>query len=50
MDPLVARAWIDDFFDLYAGEHHYSGIKYVTPNQRHYDEADAIWAIQQQTY
>jgi hypothetical protein len=27
-----------------------SGIKYVTPNQRHYGQADAICAISQKTY
>jgi hypothetical protein len=27
-----------------------SGIKYVTPNQLHYSQGDAICAIPQQTY
>ena len=31
-------------------EHRHSGIKYVTQNQRHYGQADAICEIQQQTY
>ncbi len=30
--------------------HRHSGIKYVTPNQRHYGLADAICEIRQQTY
>jgi len=28
----------------------HSGIKYLTPNQRHYSKPDAICAILQQTY
>jgi len=49
-DLLSVRAWVDNFVDWYNAEHRHSGIKYVTPNQRHYGEADAICAIRQQTY
>jgi transposase InsO family protein len=49
-DLLAVRAWVDDFVDWYNGEHRHSGIRYVTPNQRHYGEADAICSIRQQTY
>jgi len=49
-DLLSVRAWVDEFVDWYNAEHRHSGIKYVTPNQRHYGEADAICSIRQQTY
>jgi len=49
-DLLSVRAWVDDFVDWYNAEHRHSGIKYVTPNQRHYGKADAICSIRQQTY
>jgi len=49
-DLLSVRAWVDGFVDWYNAEHRHSGIKYVTPNQRHYGEADAICIIRQQTY
>lgn len=49
-DLLSVRAWVDGFVDWYNTEHRHSGIKYVTPNQRHYGEADEICAIRQQTY
>jgi hypothetical protein len=42
--------WFEGFVEWYNGEHRHSGIKYVTPNQRHFGEADAICAIRQQTY
>ena len=49
-DLLSVKAWVDGFVDWYNAEHRHSGIKYVTPNQRHYGQADAICAIRQQTY
>jgi hypothetical protein len=49
-DLLAVRGWVDGFVEWYNAEHRHSGIKYVTPNQRHYGEADAICAIRQQTY
>jgi transposase InsO family protein len=49
-DLLSVRAWVDEFVDWYNAEHRHSGIKYVTPNQRHYGEADAICTIRQETY
>ena len=42
--------WFEGFVEWYNREHRHSGIKYVTPNQRHFGEADAICAIRQQTY
>lgn len=49
-DLLSVRVWVDAFVDWYNTEHRHSGIKYVTPNQRHYGEADAICSIRQETY
>jgi len=31
----AARAWVSGFVDWYNNEHMHSGIKFVTPNQRH---------------
>lgn len=30
-----ARSWVDEFVAWYNGEHRHSGIRYVTPNERH---------------
>ncbi len=49
-DLLSVKAWMDGFVGWYNAEHRHSGIKYVTPNQRHYGHADGICAIRQQTY
>ncbi len=49
-DLLSVKAWVEGFVEWYNAEHRHSGIKYVTPNQRHYGQADGICAIRQQTY
>ena len=49
-DLPAVRAWVDAFVDWYNAEHRHSGIQYVTPDQRHYGQADAICAKRQQTY
>ena len=49
-DLLSVRAWVDGFVDWYNNEHRHSGIQYVTPNQRHYGQADEICTRRQQTY
>jgi transposase InsO family protein len=49
-DLLSVRAWVDGFVEWYNTEHRHGGIKYVTPNQRHYGEADAICSVRQRTY
>ena len=49
-DLLSVEAWVDGFVDWYNAEHRHSGINYVTPNQRHSGEADAIYRVRQQTY
>ena len=38
-DLLSVKVWVDTFADWYNAEHRHGGIKYVTPNQRHYGEA-----------
>ncbi len=30
-----ARSWVDEFVSWYNGEHRHSGIRYVTPDERH---------------
>ncbi|MFN9628737.1 MAG: IS3 family transposase [Cyanobacteriota bacterium] len=49
-DLPSVRAWVDKFVDWYNNEHRHSGIQYVTPNQRHYGEADEICTRRQETY
>ena len=46
----IVRSWIESFVKWYNNEHRLSGIKYVTPNQRHFGEADAICAVRQPIY
>jgi len=47
---LSVKVWVDGFFDWYNSAHLHSGIKLVTPIQRHYGQADQICCIRQQTY
>ena len=49
-DLSAVRAWVDTFVDWYNTQHRHSGIQYVTPDQRHFGQADAICAKRQQTY
>jgi len=49
-DVSGVRAWVDAFVDWYNTEHRHSGIQYVTPDQRHFGQADAICVKRQQTY
>ena len=49
-DLLSVKTWVDGFVDWYNNEHRHSGIQYVTPNQRHYGEAEEICTRRQQTY
>jgi hypothetical protein len=39
---------VEAIAEWYNTEHHQSGIQYVTPNQRHDGQADAICAFRQQ--
>lgn len=43
----AARAWVSGFVDWYNNEHMHSGIKFVTPNQRHLGLDKAILAKRQ---
>jgi transposase InsO family protein len=45
-----ARAWVETFVKWYNEEHHHSGIKYVTPCQRHYGEDISILLKRKETY
>jgi len=49
-DLLSVRSWADGFVYWYNKEHRHSGIKYVTPDQRHYGEAEGICRTRQETY
>ncbi|MBH0032842.1 transposase [Pseudoalteromonas sp. SWYJZ98] len=43
-----ARKWVSGFVDWYNDEHLHSGIKFVTPNQRHLGLDEAILAKRHQ--
>ena len=38
----AAREWCQRFVEWYRCKHHHSGIKFLTPAQRHNGEGDAI--------
>ena len=45
-----ARQWVHQLATWYNGEHRYSGIRFVTPNQRHRSEDQAILQRRQALY
>jgi transposase InsO family protein len=45
-----ARRWVADFVAWYNGEHLHSGLRYVTPNDRHERSDDAILAQRRRVY
>ena len=45
-----ARVWMESFTQWYNLDHLHSGLKFVTPHQRHTGEATAILARRNQTY
>ena len=45
-----ARAWVETFVAWYNSEHLHSGIKYVTPNDRHEGRDVAILAARHEVY
>ncbi|EPN8460862.1 IS3 family transposase [Vibrio cidicii] len=45
-----ARCWVGNFVDWYNNEHKHSGIKYVTPQQRHCGEDNEILRQRMQVY
>src|SRR5690606_19875598 len=46
----AARAWVGDFVRWYNEEHRHSGIRYVTPGQRHRGEDIAILSARRELY
>lgn len=44
------KEWLKNFVDWYNNEHRHSGIKYVTPNQRHNGEDKEILKQRNETY
>ena len=50
IDIENARLWVSDFVDWYNKVHHHSGIKFVTPNQRHAGEDIEILAKRKEVY
>ena len=43
MDAAAATAWVERFVAWYNGEHRHSGIRFVTPDDRHFGrEADIL--------
>ena len=49
-DLQAARAWATQFVHWYNDEHRHSGIRYVTPTQRHAGEDQAILAARHELY
>jgi len=49
-DLVVARQWVQRFVTWYNGEHRHSGLRYVTPAQRHRGEAEALLAQRKTVY
>ena len=47
---VAAREWVLGFVRWYNEEHHHSGIRYVTPAQRHRGEEKAVLANRAQLY
>jgi putative transposase len=45
-----ARLWVQGFVAWYNDEHRHSGLKYVSPSQRHRGEADELLAKRRQLY
>lgn len=45
-----ARSWVDDFVVWYNSEHRHSGIRYVTPNERHEGKDTEILAKRKKLY
>jgi hypothetical protein len=45
-----ARAWVARFVAWYNGEHRHSGIRYVTPDERHFGCEQAVLASRRVVY
>jgi transposase InsO family protein len=49
-DATAARAWMHRFVQWYNNVHKHSGLKFVTPSERHGGKADEILAKRRQVY
>jgi putative transposase len=49
-DPTSASRWVAHFVDWYNSRHRHSGIRYVTPNERHDGRERAVLANRHQLY
>jgi transposase InsO family protein len=45
-----ARNWVDQFVSWYNSEHRHSGIRYVTPDQRHFGQEPSLLRARQNVY
>ena len=45
-----ARSWVLDFVNWYNRDHKHSGLKFVTPNQRHKGQAEGIMCRRKEVY
>lgn len=48
--PEYARRWVERFVRWYNGEHRHSGIRYVTPDERHFGREPALLARRHALY
>ena len=46
----AARAWVTTFVGWYNAEHRHSGIRFVTPNERHHGREHAVLANRVRVY
>lgn len=49
-DLDAARGWVHGFAQWYNEEHRHSGLKFLTPGQRHRGESEELMANRQQVY
>lgn len=49
-DLAAARAWVQRFVAWYNGEHRHSGIRFVTPDERHFGMEQAVLARRHTLY
>jgi transposase InsO family protein len=49
-DAAAARRWVERFVAWYNGEHRHAGIRFVTPDQRHFGAEHAILEARRRLY
>ena len=49
-DVVPAQRWVARFVSWYNGDHRHSGIKYVTPDERHYGLEEDVLAHRRELY